>query len=172
MSLSDNQPSLTSTPSACCYASITINPRKFMKEIKIELLRTLRSFAVVCCLLPAIPARATTYYIDYDSGNDSNSGTSKSSPWQHHPYMYPGSWTGGTFVHSPGDQFIFKGGVTWSYPCFVLRIQSGQGGAADSPDYYGVDKTWYSGSSWSSPVFDAGGYPFGFFWVQEDRKSV
>ncbi|MBI2632071.1 hypothetical protein HYW75_03645, partial [Candidatus Pacearchaeota archaeon] len=92
----------------------------------------------------------TIYFIDWSSGSDSNSGTSKSSPWKRHPFMkgYSGSYT-----HKAGDQFIFRGGVIWPNSAFQMRIS--QGGSSDSNrDYYGVDKTWYSGSSWSRPVFD------------------
>ena len=98
-------------------------------------------------------AHAATYYIDYSSGSDANTGLTKSSPWQHQPYMK--GFTG-TYTHQAGDVFIFKGGVTWAYsatdPIFPIEIQ--QGGASGNPDQYTVDKTWYDGSSYTPPIFD------------------
>ena len=93
-----------------------------------------------------------TFYIDYSSGSDSNSGTSTSSPWKD----VPGSAAfTGTYTHQNGDRFIFKGGVTW--PSSEFPIRDAKGGASGNPDYYGVDPTWYSGSSWTRPIWDAGG---------------
>jgi hypothetical protein len=100
-----------------------------------------------------IPANcARTFYVDYASGSNANTGTSKSLPWKVHPYM-PG-WSG-SYSHSAGDCFIFKGGVTW--PAATLPVTVAGNGTSTAPDYYGVDQAWYSGASWVRPVFDAGG---------------
>lgn len=96
---------------------------------------------------------ATTYYIDYTGGSDSNAGTNSSAPWKRHPYMNGGPTN---YTHAAGDRFIFKGGVTWPAATFPMTIPHGYGGTAANPDYYGVDSSWPS-SSWSQPVFDAGG---------------
>jgi len=93
---------------------------------------------------------AATYYIDYLSGNDSNSGLSKSVPWQRHPYM---QGFGGSYIHQAGDQFLFKGEVAWPSATLPLRI-CGVGGTGGNYDYYGVDKGWYLGSTWTRPVLD------------------
>lgn len=93
-------------------------------------------------------AFAATYYIDYGAGSDSNNGTSKSTPWKKCPGM---SGFGGTYSHSAGDRFIFKGGVTW--PRLGIFITAG--GTASNYDYFGVDTTWYAGSAWSRPILDA-----------------
>lgn len=98
-----------------------------------------------------------TYYIDYVAGNDSNSGTSTAAPWKHCPGMAPFS---GSYTHSDGDQFIFKGGVTWPNAALPLLIAD-RGGASGNPDIYGaVDQTWYSGGSWSRAIFDGEGVEF------------
>ena len=62
---------------------------------------------------------ARIFYVDYQSGSNSNSGT-KEQPWKTHPYMnYQGApiwgpvWSGTGYSHVAGDRFIFKGGVTW-----------------------------------------------------------
>lgn len=95
-------------------------------------------------------ASAATYYIDFSSGADSNNGTSKSTPFKRHPFMKGFS---GRYTHAAGDRFIFKGGVVWPVTCFQMKISVG--GASDSVrDYYGVDQSWYSGSTFSRPIFD------------------
>ncbi len=58
----------------------------------------------------------------------------------------------GSYSHSAGDRFIFKGGVSWASSCFQMQI--GAGGTSGNADYYGVDTNWFSGSQWSRPVFD------------------
>jgi len=126
-------------------------------------------------LLLASRASAATYYIDYAGGNDSNSGTSKSSPWKHHPWMYnDGSWTAHAYSHSAGDSFIFKGGVT--VPGDVLVITITAGGSSGNQDYYGVDKSWYSGGAWSAPVLSEQGasvtYDYGYFNVEADYVTI
>lgn len=102
-------------------------------------------------------AFATTYYVDYSSGNDSNSGTSKSGPWQHAPGMNGCTANCGAANPQPGDSFIFKGGVTW--PNAVFPITWTWSGTSGSPIYIGVDKTWYTGGSWIRPIWNAGGMP-------------
>lgn len=93
-----------------------------------------------------------TFYIDYNSGSDSNSGTSESSPWKH----VPGSSAfTGSYTHQRGDHFIFKGDVTW--PASEFPITDSSGGSSGNPDYFGVDPNWHAGSSWSRPIFNASG---------------
>lgn len=62
------------------------------------------------------------------------------------------NWAGSGYSHSPGDRFIFKGGVTWPSACFWFNILAG--GNSSGNDYYGVDKTWFSGGSFTRPIFD------------------
>lgn len=110
----------------------------------------------------ASPMFGATYYIDYTATDDSANGTSKSTPWK----RCPGMWNfAGTYTHSAGDIFVFKGGVTWpsiysgGYWQDILTIQN-SGGGVGTEDRYTVDKTWYVGGSWSYPVLD-GGSPSG-----------
>ena len=112
-------------------------------------------FLLLAVLLFAATAHATTYYIDYASGSNSNAGTSKGAPWKSHPYMQQGAGCGGathSYTHANGDRFIFKGGVSWPAACFVMTIATG--GASGAVDYYGVDTTWFSGGSFTQPKFD------------------
>ncbi len=100
-------------------------------------------------------ASATTYYIDYSSGSDNNSGTSKTTPWMHAPGMQ--GCTGACASASPnaGDSLILKGGVTWPNNSFQWNWSwSGSGG---SPIYVGVDQTWFTGGAWARPILNAQG---------------
>jgi hypothetical protein len=115
----------------------------------------MRSFLLTLSLLLALPVSAATYYFDYATGSDANNGTSKSTPWKHHPSMEPFS---GSYTHVAGDQFIFKGGVTWPNAALPMYIRTG--GTAGNLDYYGVDQTWFTGASWARPIFDGGGVNF------------
>src|SRR6185437_14486209 len=118
---------------------------------------------------PAAAQTGRTFYIDYASGSNSNPGT-KTSPWKTHPYMQARSDCTSTgsapaYTHQAGDHFIFKGGVTWPAACFSMTI-SGSGSSpstvssADAAptingaDYYGVDLTWFTGGSFTRPIFD------------------
>ncbi|MBN7795240.1 hypothetical protein [Parahaliea mediterranea] len=98
----------------------------------------------------AAGAGAATYYIDYAGGADGNDGRSPDTAWKAHPYM--ACWSGGEYTHAAGDRFIFKGGVTWPNRCFQMSISAG--GQAGKVDYYGVDKSWFRGSSWERPIFN------------------
>ncbi|GEM_PF-2995583 len=91
-----------------------------------------------------------TYYIDYVGGNDSNDGLSKDAPWKVAPEMVG---FGGIYAHQAGDHFIFKGGVTWPHTALPLTIVN-SGGGIGSEDVYTADVTWYTGGSWSRPIFD------------------
>lgn len=98
----------------------------------------------------ATQINAATYYIDYVGGSHGNAGT-KSAPWKVVPGM-PGFV--GTYVHQAGDVFVFKGGVVWPVQAMPLTILNS--GSPDNPDVYTTDRTWFSGGSWSQPVFDGG----------------
>lgn len=99
--------------------------------------------------LSTMGVNAATYYVDYSAGSDAAAGTAKATAWKRAPYM---KGFAGSYSHSAGDQFIFKGGVSWPNSAFQLNITAG--GSSGSPDYYGVDTSWYSGGSFSRPVFD------------------
>lgn len=95
----------------------------------------------------------TTYYISYTDGSDGNSGTAKTTPWKRAPGM---NGFAGSYSHVAGDRFIFKGGVTWPAACYQWRVTT------DSC-YYGADTTWYSGTSFSRPVFDFENVALGYW---------
>lgn len=121
---------------------------------------------------------ATTYncggrkfYIDYSAGNDSNSGT-KTSPWKRAPGMV--GFTG-NYAHVAKDCFYFKGGVSW--PNNVFPLTTTGGGDATANDYYGTDKTWYAGSSFTKPIWDGQNSPItgtkkSFFVSSDDYNTL
>jgi hypothetical protein len=94
------------------------------------------------------------YYIAA-SGSDSNSGTSESSPWAHLPGMLTCTSNCAALTPAAGTGFILRGGDTWGNA--NLGIVWNWGGTSSNPIYIGVDLTWYSGSSWTRPIFSCGG---------------
>ena len=98
------------------------------------------------------PASPATYYIDFDSGLDTNNGVSPNAPWQHAPGMRGCVANCTTVPLNPGDRFIFKGGVTWDASSFPWTVTTS--GSFGNSVYYGVDKAWFAGNTWTRPVFD------------------
>src|SRR5882724_7935473 len=84
-------------------------------------------------LVTATYASATTYYVDFSSGADSNSGLSKSAPWKHAPGMNGASGNASTVTLGPGDSIVLKGGVTWDYTVLPWQYWNGQGNATTDP---------------------------------------
>jgi hypothetical protein len=125
--------------------------------------------ALIMGLFIAASASATTYYIAAN-GNDSNDGTSTSSPWLHAPGMTGCSGTCASTTPQPGDNFILRGGDSWHYnsaqgspvglpwnwkwngSSSSCQLNAGAGTVAKtSCIYIGVSESWYSGSSWARP---------------------
>lgn len=122
----------------------------------------------LCYFLFAGCASATTYYISFSSGSNTNNGTSQSTPWKTHPYMQTGpgctgSGSAPSYSHSAGDQFVFKQGDSWPNACFDMAIQDG--GSPGNPDVYTFDSAWGTssgtvgnkGQAVGAYRFDAGG---------------
>jgi len=116
-------------------------------------LTALTLFFVAVC---AMPLSAATYYVDFVGGSDSNNGTSKATPWKRTKGMAGCTGTCATTTLQAGDTVVFKGGVTWtaSYPWTFST------GSSSAMVTYTPDRTWYTGSSYSQPVFnDQGANP-------------
>lgn len=98
-----------------------------------------------------VPSGVTNCWFVSSSGSDTNTGTTESAPWAHAPGMP--TCTGNCASTSPGagDGFIFEGGDSWDNSNFTWTI--GGSGTSANPLYFGVDKTWYSGASWTRPSF-------------------
>ena len=58
-------------------------------------------------------AGATSYFVDFVSGNDTANGTSMSTPWQHYPKDANATSVAHAATLIPGDQITFKGGITY-----------------------------------------------------------
>lgn len=118
-------------------------------------------------LFPESASAQHAYYIDCAGGSDNNPGT-KTSPWQHAPGMPGFSHKG--YSHSAGDQVIFQGGVTCPVSYFPWTISNS--GMSGTPDYYGVDKTWFTRGAWTRPVFDGGKTGPSGNWVTINGNNV
>ena len=109
----------------------------------------MRLIALAVCLLFAWSAECTTYFVDYSAGNDANAGTAKATAWKRAPGMKGATMA---YSHAAGDRFYFKGGVTWPASCHQWKIT--KAGTSAAWDYYGADITWFSGASFTRPLFD------------------
>ncbi len=78
-----------------------------------------------------VSARAAdTYYIDYATGDDTNNGTATGTSWEHTPGDLDAS-DNADIVPVPGDIFVFKGGVTYSFDgAGTDRIEVGADGTS------------------------------------------
>ena len=114
--------------------------------------------SLAVCIMLGGTASATNYYIAAN-GNDSNNGTSKTTPWLHAPGMPNCKSTCASANPGAGSQIIFRGGDTWHFGNSGASPYVGSGGwvwtysgSNGNPIYVGVDQTWYSGNSWVRPV--------------------
>ncbi len=80
----------------------------------------------------------TTYYIDFENGQDTNNGTSETSPWKHCPGDVNATDIPNSYTPVPGDKFVFRGGVVYEGSIYLNN-----GGEADN---YVI----FSGSEWGS----------------------
>ena len=91
-------------------------------------------------------ALATTYYIDYGSGNDSNAGTTKTAAWQHAPGMKGCAGACATQTAHAGDQYVMKGGVTWPNGTMEWHWKL-SGTSGNNILVGGLDTTWYDSTN-------------------------
>lgn len=107
--------------------------------------------AILLCLV-LVEVRGAYYYIDNVGGNDADNGTSPATAWQYSPGMAPFS---GSYVHTTNDYFYFKGGVTWGTNALPVRLTNSL-----NPVFFGGLSTYYTGGSWTYPVFSGEGNVF------------
>ncbi len=119
---------------------------------------------VAICLasfLVAGRAAAATYYISSNTGSDANTSAqaqSKSTPWAHLPCMANATSNAAAYTPVPGDTFVLKGGESWpnaSFPC----TWRWSGTRRSKITMGGTDQTWYTGGSWTRPIWTAGNSP-------------
>jgi hypothetical protein len=114
--------------------------------------------AVLLLVMVCANASAMTYYVSSSIGNDTNNGTSSSTPWQ-----TIGHVNGQTF--SPGDSILFKRGDVWNESLATASSGSsgnpiafdayGTGAAPNLTGYYAVPPSaWVlvTGNAWKAPV--------------------
>ncbi|HEY5705670.1 MAG TPA: right-handed parallel beta-helix repeat-containing protein [Terrimicrobiaceae bacterium] len=89
---------------------------------------------------------AATYYVDFASGSDSNSGLSPSKAWKRSPGDSAAAGFAGNTVLKPGDTVLFRGGV--SYRGSICVNSSGNGGSAIifKGDGWGTEKARIEGA--------------------------
>lgn len=90
-------------------------------------------------LIPAVPANATTYFIDASNGGDSNSGTSPHTAWKTVAKVNRSSFY-------PGDNIFFKRGEIWREQLIISSsgteenpIGFGAYGDGDNPTITGTE---------------------------------
>ncbi len=106
------------------------------------------------------PPAPSTYYVDYASGSDANDGLAKTAggghgPWKDMPGAQHATGVVAAYTMTAGDQIIFKGGVDWAMNTIGCWALPAGHGTAGNPVYFGVDQTWFAGSSWTRPILDA-----------------
>jgi len=83
---------------------------------------------------------SSVYYIDYENGNDNNSGASKTQPWKHHPWDPEA--TGNARTHSGIHTYVFKKGVIYRG-----KLIADESGADGNPIRLTVDPDWGEGEA-------------------------
>lgn len=111
-----------------------MNSRKYL--LTLAFLMFLEIFAL------AKSSWAANYYIDYQLGDDSNTGTQTSSPWKHCPGDSNAINTAASTALKPGDTVYFKKGVT-----YIGQIATNSGGSEVD---YGTNGTINAGGAFSS----------------------
>lgn len=100
--------------------------------------------AALCGCLASASAHATTYYVDYAGGLDTNDGLSMNTPWKRSPGMSGAVGVAAATALMPGDLVYFKAGVTW--PAAALPLAPAQSGTAGNPIVFAVHKGWGTGA--------------------------
>jgi MYXO-CTERM domain-containing protein len=129
-----------------------------------------------------VPVTGDSCYFIAANGSDTNDGLSEKTAWLHAPGMpsctancnlLQEAGVGGASMGGTG--LIFRGGDTWhegnssaspytggtfdiydwfsyayNHPFTACKYEASQSGCL----YVGVDKSWYSGTSWSRPILD------------------
>ena len=110
------------------------------------------------------------YYISKSAGLDTRTSTqaqNSATPWAHLPGMHGATSNAAAYTPVAGDSFILKGGDTWvASDLGATLFQNGSAtncvmpygsGATSSCIYIGVDQTYYTGASWTRPIWTCGG---------------
>lgn len=93
----------------------------------------------------AFQAGKTTYYIDFDAGDDANPGT-KDQPWKHHPWD-PAAEGNAKAASGPAT-YVFKRGVIYRG-----KLVCRESGTAEEPIRLTSDPSWGEGPAWITGSF-------------------
>lgn len=69
--------------------------------------------AIFLSLVSIVNAATSTYYVDFEGGNDANDGLSKESAWKHAPGDLQAEGNPAAIGLQPGATILFKGGVVY-----------------------------------------------------------
>ncbi len=116
-------------------------------------------------LLFAVPAFAThtcgtgvgggKCFVDFVGGSDAATGATTSVPWKHLPGMAGASGNASSQVPIADDVYVLKGGVSWTNAAFPITWA--WSGTSGHPILITIDLTYFTGGSWTRPIFNAGG---------------
>lgn len=111
----------------------------------------------------------TSCYYASAAGSDGATGKDEAHSWHFIPGMPNCASVCAGVTPGAGIGFILKGGDTWdfgntgsgnyvgsaaTFNSMHTGMLTGTSGSAGNPIYYGVDKTWFTGGSWSRPVMN------------------
>ncbi|KRE98426.1 hypothetical protein ASG89_05300 [Paenibacillus sp. Soil766] len=108
--------------------NLVINKRFVARLISLFLVVTLMGAQLLLVAPASVSAAATTYYVDSDAGNDTNTGISSASPWKTLAKV-------NSITFGAGDKVLFKSGSSWTG-----TLQPNGSGSSGSPiifDKYG-----------------------------------
>ncbi|MFP4379967.1 MAG: LamG-like jellyroll fold domain-containing protein, partial [Candidatus Sumerlaeia bacterium] len=111
---------------------------------------------------------STVYYIDYENGDDANSGTSTSAPWKHHPW--DAEATGNADLAFGPATYVFKRGVIYRGNLYNGNDDIGSmyadSGTAAEPIRLTSDPNWGTGAAkfYGSVKLEG--------WVRADDPSI
>ncbi len=87
--------------------------------------------AVVTLMMGCLAAQATTYFIDFEGGNDEGDGLTAATAWKHAPGDANAAGEAAAVKLQPGDRVLFKGGVIYRG-----ALQLTASGTAEAPIVY------------------------------------
>lgn len=130
------------------YKGLNVSIKFYVSSIILNMFADIQNFlkvGAICAALMTVVVRseASSYYVDYSSGSDSNAGTSTGAAWQHCPGDPAATGNSASTTPSGGDTVFFKGGVTYYLTVPGINAQPGSPG---SPVTYDGN----SAGSWGS----------------------
>ena len=106
----------------------------------------IKHFLLSLFLLFSITSFAANYYVDFNSGNDSNNGTSQENAWKHCPGDENAENIPASINLQPGDIIYFKGGVIYQGNITLNASGDSLNHITYKGDGWGSDKAIIDGS--------------------------